>query len=138
MAVVIASPAPIAAEDQVKLALKGSWSGTFNQYSHDTTGSFPVKLIIDTIAGSEFTGMVEWPSFGGTRTRVQGSFDGALIKWTETGYIRGDDAVLHGLYVAHFSASNEIRGDWMDPKHTITPKGPRFGTRGADFVLKKD
>ena len=66
------------------------------------------------------------------------AIDGPLMKWTETEYLKGDDAVLGGLYVAHFMADNKIAGDWMDPKHTITPKGPRYGTRGADFVLKKE
>jgi hypothetical protein len=136
--VVLAAPAAFTAEDQTMSELKGSWSGTFNQYSHDIDGSFPVKLTIDAISGSEFTGTMEWPSFDDTRTRVHGMVDGALIKWTETEYLQGDDAVLGGLYVARFSAGNEITGDWMDPKHTITPKGPRFGTRGADFVLKKE
>jgi hypothetical protein len=136
--VVLPAPAAFTADDRVMAALKGNWSGTFNQYSHDTDGSFPVMLTIDTISGTEFTGMMEWPSFDGTQTKVHGMVDGDLIKWTETEYLRGDDAVLNGLYVARFSAANEITGDWMDPKHTITPKGPRFGTRGADFVLKKD
>jgi hypothetical protein len=126
-----------ATEDHAASELKGTWSGTFNQYSHDINDSFAVKLTIDAISDSEFTGVMEWPTFN-TTTKVKGAVEGALIKWTETGYIKGEDAVLHGLYVARFSADNEITGDWMDPKHTITPKGPRFGTRGADFVLKKD
>ncbi|CUU17879.1 hypothetical protein CDS [Bradyrhizobium sp.] len=127
-----------AAEDHAVSELKGTWSGTFNQYSHNINGSFPVKLTIDAISGAEFTGTMEWPSFDGTRTKVKGMVDGPLIKWTETEYLKGDDAVLGGLYVTRFSADNEIAGDWMDPKHTITPKGPRYGTRGADFVLKKE
>ena len=126
-----------AAEDHAASELKGTWSGTFNQYSHDINDSFAVKLTVDAISGNEFTGMMEWPTFD-TTTSVKGMVEGPLIKWTETGYIKGDDAVLHGLYVARFSADHEITGDWMDPKHTVNPKGPRFGTRGADFVLKKD
>ncbi|MDH6257991.1 hypothetical protein [Bradyrhizobium sp. BR13661] len=133
----LAVPGSFAAEDHAASELKGTWSGTFNQYSHDINDSFAVKLTVDAISGSEFTGTMEWPTFD-TTTRVMGMVEGSLIKWTETGYIKGDDAVLNGLYVAHFTATNEITGDWMDPKHTITPKGPRFGTRGADFVLKKD
>lgn len=124
-------------EDHVASDLKGTWSGTFNQYSHDINDSFAFRLTIDAVSGSEFTGIMEWPTFD-TTTKVRGMLEGALIKWTETEYVKGDDAVLHGLYVARFSADNEISGDWMDPKHTITPEGPRFGTRGADFVLKKD
>jgi len=135
---ILAVPGSFAADDHAMSGLKGTWSGTFNQYSHDVNGSFPVKLTIDAISGTEFTGTMEWPSFDGTRTRVKGAIDGPLMKWTETEYLRGDDAVLGGLYVAHFKADNEIGGDWMDPKHTITPKGPRYGTRGADFVLKKE
>jgi len=133
----IAVKGSLAAEDLAALELKGAWSGTFNQYSHDINDSFAVKLTIDAISGSEFTGMMEWPTFD-TTTKVKGMVEGPLIKWTETGYVKGDDAVLGGLYVARFTAANEITGDWMDPKHTITPKGPRFGTRGADFVLKKE
>jgi hypothetical protein len=136
--VLVTAPTSFAAEDHIVSELKGTWSGTFNQYSHDINGSFPVKLTIDAISGSEFTGTMEWPSFDGTRTKMKGSIEGPLIKWTETEYLKGDDAVLGGLYVAHFKADNEIAGDWMDPKHTITPKGPRYGTRGADFVLKKE
>lgn len=118
--------------------LTGKWSGTFNQYSHDTNGSFPVKLTIEAVSGNKFSGSMEWPTFDDTRTRVEGMVDGTLIKWTETEYLKGDDAVLHGLYVARFRSDNEIAGDWMDPKHTITPSGPRYGTRGGDFVLKKE
>ena len=69
--------------------------------------------------------------------RMQGMFDGELIKWSETAYLKGDNVVLFGLYVARFKADNEMSGDWMDPKHTIRPQGPRFGTPGASFTLKK-
>src|SRR5258708_2140691 len=71
-------------------------------------------------------------------TRVQGTVDGKLIKWIETAYLKGDDVVLGGLYVARFKADNEISGDWMDPKHTIDPKGPKYGVPGASFTLKKE
>ena len=135
---VLAAPHSLAADDHAMSELKGVWSGTFNQYSHDINGSFPVKLTIDTITGTEFTGTMDWPTFDNTQTRVKGMVDGTQIKWTETEYLRGDDAVLGGLYVAHLKASNEIAGDWMDPKHNIAPQGPRYGTRGADFVLKKE
>jgi hypothetical protein len=135
---VLAAPHSLAADDHAMSELKGVWSGTFNQYSHDINGSFPVKLTIDTITGTEFTGTMDWPTFDNTQTKVKGMVDGTLIKWTETEYLRGDDAVLGGLYIAHLKASNEIAGDWMDPKHNITPQGPRYGTRGADFVLKKE
>src|SRR6187402_272475 len=133
---VLAAPHSLAADDHAVSELKGVWAGTFNQYSHDINGSFPVKLTIDTITGTEFTGTMDWPIFDHTQTKVKGMVDGTLIKWTETEYLRGDDAVLGGLYIAHLKASTEIAGDWMDPKHNITPQGPRYGTRGADFVLK--
>jgi hypothetical protein len=29
-----------------------------------------------------------------------------------------------------------MAGDWMDPKHTIDPNGPRYGTPVAESVLK--
>jgi hypothetical protein len=117
--------------------LKGEWSGTLSQFSHDINDDSPVKLSITEISGDEFSGVMEWPSFDGCKTRVQGMFDGKLIKWTETAYLKGDDVVLYGLYVAEFKADHEIAGDWMDPKHTINPKGPRYGTVGASFVLRK-
>ena len=117
--------------------IRGTWSGTVDQFSHDIDGSFPVILTVEATSGREFTGTMEWPSFNGCQTRVEGMFDGELIKWSETDYLKGDDVVLYGLYVARFKADNEISGDWMDPKHTIRPQGPRFGTPGATFTLKK-
>jgi hypothetical protein len=134
----VPTPASFASDERTTSDLTGTWSGTFNQYSHDTNGSFPVKLTIEAISGNEFSGTMEWPTFDDTRTRVKGMVDGKLIKWTETEYLKGDDAVLEGLYVARFRSDNEIVGDWMDPRHTITPSGPRYGTRGGDFVLKKE
>ncbi|PJG54392.1 hypothetical protein CVM73_14185 [Bradyrhizobium forestalis] len=136
--VILATPSATAADDRAGAELKGAWSGTFNQYSHGINGSFAVKLTIEAISGDEFTGTMDWPTFDNTRTRVRGMIDGPLIKWTETEYLKGDNAILNGLYVARFKATNEIAGDWMDPKHTITSKGPRFGTRGADFIMKKE
>ena len=116
---------------------RGKWSGTVDQFSHDTEGSFPVTLTVEATSGDEFSGVMEWPTFNGCQTRVQGMFDGEWIKWSETAYLKGDDVVLAGLYVARFKADNEMSGDWMDPKHTIRPKGPRFGVPGASFKLKK-
>ena len=43
-----------------------------------------------------------------------------------------------GRGVAQFKADNEISGDWMDPKHTINPRGPRYGVPGASFTLKTE
>jgi hypothetical protein len=117
--------------------IKGKWSGTLDQFSHDIKGSFAVELTVEAISGNEFTGTMDWPTFNGCRTRVQGMFDGELIKWTETEYLEGDDVVLYGFYVAKFKANDEIAGDWMDPKHTIDPKGPKFGVPGASFTLKR-
>jgi hypothetical protein len=132
-----ASETSFAADAHQMSELKGAWSGTLSQFSHDIDGDAPVKLTISDISGDEFTGVMEWPSFEGCRTRVQGAFDGKLIKWTEAAYLKGDDVVLHGLYIAQFKSDDEIAGDWMDPKHTINPKGPRYGTPGASFVLKR-
>lgn len=130
------SPTKCAAESSIS-QLKGRWTGTLDQFSHDTEGTFPFTLTIDTITGDEFTGTIDWPAFNNCRTRVQGIFDGKLIKWSETEYLRGDDVVLHGLYIAKFKSKSEIAGDWMDPKNTIYPAGPNYGVRGATFVLKK-
>jgi hypothetical protein len=116
--------------------IKGKWSGTLDQFSHDTYDTIPVELTVDSISGDEFTGTMEWPD-NGCQTFVEGMFDGELIKWSETEYLKGDDVVLYGLYVAKFKADNEIVGEWMDPKHTINPKGPKFGVPGANFTLKK-
>jgi hypothetical protein len=127
-----------AAEGHTMPDIRGKWSGTFEQFSHDIEGSFPVTFTVEAISGNEFTGTMDWPTFDGTQTRTEGSFDGELIKWTETAYLKGDDAVLYGLYVARFKADGEISGDWMDPKHTIFPNGPRYGVPGASFTLKKE
>src|SRR5262249_7113024 len=78
--------------------INGKWFGTIDQISHDTEGTFPVELTIDTISADEFTGTMDWPASNGCQTRVQGFIDGDLIKWTETEYIEGDDVVLYGLY----------------------------------------
>jgi hypothetical protein len=118
--------------------IKGKWSGTLDQFSNDIEGSFPVELTVEMISGDEFTGTMHWPTFEGCRTRVQGMCDGELIKWTETEYLHGDEAVLYGLYVATFKDRNEMAGDWMDPSHTINPKGPEFGVCGASFSLKRE
>ncbi len=117
--------------------MQGRWSGTFEQFSHDIHGRFPVTLAVEAVSGDQFTGAMNWPTFDGTQTRVQGTFDGRLIIWTETEYLKGDNAVLGGLYVAQFEARDEIAGEWMDPKRTIYPKGPRYGTPGGRFSLKK-
>ena len=115
----------------------GKWTGTLDQFSHDIEGSFPATLVVEAISGDEFTGAMEWPTFNGCQTIVQGIFDGESMKWCETDYLKGDDVVLYGLYIARLNADNEISGDWMDPKHTIDPNGPEFGVRGASFVFKK-
>jgi hypothetical protein len=117
--------------------LQGKWNGTFHQDSHDLKGDFPVILKIDGGKGGEFTGTMEWPSFNGCKTKVEGGFDGKTIKWSETAYIKGDDVVLYGLYVAKLDAKNRITGDWMDPKHRINPGGPHYGVPGGSFVLSK-
>ncbi len=117
--------------------LKGKWSGVFEQFSHDTSGSFAVALTVESVSGDGFEGTMDWPDFEDTRTKAQGIIEGDLIKWSETEYVRGDDAVLHGLYVARLEGSDELAGEWMDPKHTIYPAGPRFGTPGGRFRLKK-
>lgn len=117
--------------------IKGKWSGTLDQFSNDIDGSFPIELIVEVNSGNEFSGTMHWPTFGGCRTRVQGMCDGELIKWTETEYLEGEEVVLYGLYVATFKAGNEIAGDWMDPRHTINPQGPKFGVPGASFILKR-
>jgi hypothetical protein len=117
--------------------LQGQWTGSVEQFSHDIEGSFPVQFTVDSVSGDEFTGTMEWPTFRGCKTAVRGSFDGSMVKWTETAYLKGDDVVLHGLYLATFKANDELSGDWMDPEHAIHPKGPDYGTPGATFVLKK-
>jgi len=118
--------------------IKGKWFGTLDQFSHDINDSVAVRLTVEGISGDEFTGTMEWPTFNDCKTIVQGFLDGERIVWSETAYLKGDDVVLYGLYVAQFKADNEISGDWMDPQHTINPRGPRYGTPGASFTLKKE
>ncbi len=126
-----------AGNDHTMTDIRGKWSGTLDQFSHDIDDSVPVTLTVEATSGNEFTGTMEWPSFDFCQTRVQGMLDGELIKWSETAYLKGDDVVLYGLYVARFKADDEMSGDWMDPKHTIYPNGPSFGVPGASFTLKK-
>ena len=38
--------------------LKGAWSGTLSQFSHDINDDFPVKLTISEISGDEFAGVM--------------------------------------------------------------------------------
>jgi hypothetical protein len=121
--------------DPAPADLKGRWIGTFDQASHDTQASFSMILTIDEISGREFTGKIDWPDNGNTRTKVQGSVDGNALKWTETEYLSGDDVVLCGLYVGRVEDQSRISGTWMDPKHTIRPKGPDYGTPGGVFSL---
>lgn len=118
--------------------VKGTWSGTVDQFSHDIEDSCPVRLVIDEIAGQEFMGTMEWPTFGGCQTRLQGYLEGERMIWSETAYLRGDDVVLYGLYVGRLKADGEIEGDWMDPSHAIHPKGPVYGVPGATFRLRKE
>ncbi len=118
--------------------IRGRWSGTLDQFSHDIHERVPVELTVDAISGEEFTGTMTWPSFNGCKTVVQGMIDGDLIKWIETDYLEGDDVVLYGLYVARLGADNVLSGDWMDPKHPIYPRGPDYGVPGASFNLKKE
>ena len=129
---------PTLAADSRTPDIKTTWSGTLDQFSRDMKDTVPVRLTVEAVSGDEFTGTMEWPTFNGCKTRVQGTVDGKLIKWIETAYLKGDDVVLGGLYVARFKADNEISGDWMDPKHTIDPKGPKYGVPGASFTLKKE
>ena len=117
--------------------LAGVWVGTLYQDSHDTTGSFRMILTIRKGYGAEFSGTLDWPDSNNCRTAVEGSFDGRTLKFTETEYLIGDDVVLGGLYIATFKSRDRITGSWMDPKHTIYPKGPNYGTPGAWFVLQK-
>jgi hypothetical protein len=118
--------------------IKAKWSGTVDQFSRDVEGAVPVTLTVEAVVGDEFSGTMEWPTLNGCETNVQGMIDGELIKWVETHYLKGDDAVLYGLYVARFKADDEISGDWMDPRHTIYPEGPEYGVPGASFILKKE
>lgn len=117
--------------------LKGEWIGTLDQRSQDLIGTFPVKLTINGINGDEFTGSMDWPTFNDCKTEVRGAIDGSTIKWTETAYLKGDDVVLNGLYVARFVTKGEITGEWMDPQYSIFPKGPNYGVPGATIALKK-
>jgi hypothetical protein len=133
----VTTAATLAAGNHTMENIRGKWLGTLDQFSHDNEGSFPVTLTVEATSGDEFTGTMEWPTFDGRVTKVQGMFDGQLIKWSETAYLKGDDVVLYGLYVARFKADNEMSADWMDPSHTIHPKGPSFGVPCARFTLKK-
>ena len=119
--------------------LKGVWSGEVAELSPDVAADkVPVSLLIDNVSGEEFSGTMEWPTFGGCTTEVHGLVEGTVVKWSEVAYVKGDDVVLYGLYIGRLEQSGEIAGEWMDPKHAIYPKGPKFGVTGATFVLRKE
>lgn len=117
--------------------IKGLWSGTVDQFSHDHEGTIPARLTIDEVTGNEFAGTMEWPAVACV-TQVQGYLDGERMFWSEIDYLKGEDVVLYGLYVAQFKSAGEIEGEWMDPKHTIYPEGPRYGVPGATFALRRE
>jgi hypothetical protein len=117
--------------------IQGKWVGTLEQYSHDTHGSFAMVMTIDEVSGNEFRGTIDWPDNDNNRTAMRGYLENGRVFWTETGYLRGRDVVLDGLYVATLSEPTTLSGDWMDPKYVIHPAGPRYGTPGASFVLHK-
>jgi len=130
--------AAVSAESHRTAELKGAWNGTLDQFSQDMEGTFPVKMTIASISGDEFEGTMEWPSFNDCKTEIRGKYDGEVIIWTEIAYLKGNDVVLHGLYVGRINAIKQIEGEWMDPKHTIYPRGPNYGTAGASILLKKE
>jgi hypothetical protein len=136
MLLVFAGNPVMASEGCAAKDLVGKWAGSFEQDSHETTGSFAMVLTVDQVSGEQFTGRIDWPD-NDNRTRVEGGCEGDIVKWTETKYLRGDDVVLYGLYIAHFRGRDEIAGDWMDPKHNIYPKGPKYGTIGGSFILRR-
>jgi hypothetical protein len=117
--------------------MKGEWSGTVDQFSHDIRGKFSVRMTVESISGDEFTGTMDWPESENTKTEIKGMFDGKVIKWMETAYLKGNDVYLYGLYVAKFSTRSEIAGEWMDPKYPTYFNGPKYGVPGATIVLKK-
>lgn len=117
--------------------MTGTWNGTLHQYSHDIEGTFPVIMTINHLDHEKFSGTMDWPDFGNCQTRVRGHFNGTRLIFTETEYLKGDDVVLNGLYVATFSGKDKIKGEWMDPKHTIHPVGPDYGIAGASFVFER-
>lgn len=117
--------------------IKGKWFGKIDQFSHDHEQTIPVTLTIDELNDDEFMGTMDWPNVD-TVTQVQGYLDGERMIWSETDYLKGEDVVLYGLYVAQFKSPSEIEGDWMDPKHTIYPKGPNYGVPGASFALTRE
>jgi hypothetical protein len=122
--------------DQPIDEITGTWIGSFHQDSHDTQATFAMMMTVDEVTDQDFSGTIDWPE-NNNRTKIKGLVEGRLLKWTETEYVHGDDVVLGGLYVATFTDRRTISGTWMDPKHTIYPQGPRYGTPGGSFVLRK-
>ena len=114
----------------------GRWEGTFHQFSHDHEGDYDVVVEVSSANGSEFSGTMHWPEFGGTVTEIRGHSDGPKIKWTETKYLRGDDVVLYGLYVGSVLDDQTLEGTWFDPSETIFPAGPNYGVAGGTFSLR--
>ncbi len=124
-------------ESKTRIAeLTGKWQGTFHQNSHEHSETVPMVLTVEHVTNQEFSGTINWPE-NKCKTAIHGNLEGKTLKFTETNYIEGDDVVLDGLYVGKFSGSKKLTGNWMDPKHTIYPKGPNYGVSGGSFELSK-
>src|SRR5262249_21021287 len=131
---------PAAKEPSVGLKaedLKGRWNGSFRQFSHDVNETYPMLMEINSVQGNEFSGVIVWPDCA---TKIKGECDGTRVWWTELGFVKGDNAVLYGIYKTDQKSDQVLAGDWLDPKPGVfhDKAGEFQGTSGGTFKLRHD
>lgn len=93
------SPTAAVATTNASSDLAGSWSG---QYKGDAVGTFALTW---TQSGSSLTGTIKISGFGDSPESIQGTVDGASIKFGTVG------ASNHVTYTGSFSGGS-MSGDW--------------------------
>ncbi len=116
--------------------LKGTWTGSFHQYSEDMDETVPMIMNISDISSNEFSGTIIWPD---CVTKVKGKCEGDKIWWTEIGFLKGDNSYLYGIFRVSEKSEQMLSGDWLDPKKQITPgkDGAFKGKVAGTFVLNR-
>lgn len=119
----VATEPPTVAPTAVAIILPQQWNGSFSgagMVSQNTS------LVIEEVDGNSLKGKMTWVATGGVRsviTNVEGEFvtdfsaeenrwnshddykkgdkSGVWLKWTETSFVSGTDAILGGWYYGH-------------------------------------
>lgn len=105
------APAPL----RPAVALQGDWQGMFRQNGPD---KFPMQMRVQSVTGSAFVGELHWPTIQDSMTVISGHFKGRTVTWTETKLLQGGSVILHGKYVAHWTAQGGLTGTWTRPGRT--------------------